>query len=100
MINDVQEEILLWQFQNIESRVSIQELKGFGPFGKDGQRHYIGNLWETVRQLRENGWVIETNKRQPSQYVFRGHFNDFDERRQNMFVAEGSVYPSMRRRYG
>lgn len=69
--------ILLWCFQNMSRSVNIAQLRREGILGPDGRTYVFANENEVVSQLRHDGWVIETDRCQPSRYIFHGHYDDY-----------------------
>jgi hypothetical protein len=89
---------LLWYFQNINSSISISTLKRRGFTGPDGKHCMPLSPCQRINELRNNGWVIITDRNKPTSYIFKGHFDAFDEAAQKVFITDGSVYPSRRER--
>lgn len=90
---EIQMKHLLFHFQNINNTVVIDTLKRQGITGTDSKVHIFGNAWEVVRQLKRDGWIIETDRRKPSQYIFRGHYDEFDKDAQKHFLKINAVSP-------
>ncbi len=83
---------LLTHLQNTGT-TTIAALRSKPISGIEGKHFLLGNVWEVVRQLRLDGWVIEMSRKRPSSYTFKGHYSEYEATARESFIKAKAVYP-------